>query len=298
VDLDSASGNPNHGGGTTLLREPAPVGEGNAKEAAGRPADQEPAYVCRDICIAVDGPEGRRSIVEDVNFHVAKGEILSILGPSGTGKTTLLRALSGLVQPTPGSELLYLGSRVQGPPADVILVFQDYASSLLPWRTVEKNVALGLEAQSIGRAERADRVQEALSLVGLANRAKSYPDQLSGGMQQRVQLARALALKPSVLMMDEPFGSLDAITKAQLQDQLQVLQSVTGATIVFVTHDIEEAIYVSDRMLVLTGTPGRMQNTYTVDLPRPRNQLETREHPTFLRLRHEVFQAIGGGARG
>ena len=255
-------------------------------------------YSCRDVCIEVHGTEGRRVIVENVSFEVKSGEILSVLGPSGTGKTTLLRALSGLIEPTPGSELLHLGSPVQGPPRDVILVFQDYASSLLPWRTVEKNVALGLEARPIGKDERAERVKEALSLVGLAHRARSYPDQLSGGMQQRVQLARALALEPSVLLMDEPFGSLDAITKAQLQDQMQTLQSVTGTTIVFVTHDIEEAIYVSDRMLVLTGTPGRVHDTYAVRLPRPRNQLESREHPDFLKLRHEIHQAIGSGSHG
>jgi NitT/TauT family transport system ATP-binding protein len=264
----------------------------------GAGADERLAYSCRDVCIEVGGTGARRVIVEDVSFEVKLGEILSILGPSGTGKTTLLRALSGLVEPTPGSQLLHRGAPVAEPPPDVILVFQDYASSLLPWRTVEKNVALGLEARPIGKEERAERVAEALELVGLAHRADSYPDQLSGGMQQRVQLARALALKPSVLLMDEPFGSLDAITKAQLQDQLQTLQSVTGATVVFVTHDIEEAIYISDRMLVLNGSPGRVHNSYTVALPRPRNQLETREDPGFLKLRHEVHQAIGRGQHG
>jgi NitT/TauT family transport system ATP-binding protein len=266
--------------------------------AQGVPDDAEAAYICRNVCIDVSGPEGRRAIVEDVSFSVRRGEILAILGPSGTGKTTLLRTLSGLITPRAGSDLRYLGQPVQGPPDDVILVFQDYAASLLPWRTVEKNVALGLESRSVDKAERTQRVQEALALVGLADRAKAYPDQLSGGMQQRVQLARALALKPSVLMMDEPFGSLDAITKAQLQDQLQMLHSVTGATVVFVTHDIEEAIYLSDRMLVLAGTPGRLHESHTVDLPRPRNQLTTREHPTFLGLRHKVFQAISGGEHG
>jgi NitT/TauT family transport system ATP-binding protein len=264
----------------------------------GAGTDERLIYSCRDLCIEVGGAEGRRVIVEKVSFQVKAGEILSVLGPSGTGKTTLLRALSGLMEPTAASELLHLGSRVQGPPQDVILVFQDYASSLLPWRTVEKNVALGLEARPMSKEERAERVKDALALVGLEHRASSYPDQLSGGMQQRVQLARALALKPSVLLMDEPFGSLDAITKAQLQDQLQTLQSFTGATIVFVTHDIEEAIYISDRMLVLTGTPGRVNNTYSVGLPRPRNQLESREHPAFLKLRHEIHQAIGSGRHG
>jgi NitT/TauT family transport system ATP-binding protein len=255
---------------------------------------EPPAYVCDNVCIEVMSAEGPRTILEDVTFTVKKGEILSVLGPSGTGKTTLLRAMSGLVPTSGASRVLHMGTPVQEPPEDVILVFQDYKASLLPWRTVEKNVALGLEALPLGKKERAERVESALNLVGLADRCKSYPDQLSGGMQQRVQLARAIALRPRVLMMDEPFGSLDAITKAQLQDQLQDLQRVTGATVVFVTHDIEEAIYISDRMIVLTGTPGRMHKSYDVDLPRPRDQLTTREHPTFLRLRHEVYQAISG----
>jgi NitT/TauT family transport system ATP-binding protein len=250
-------------------------------------------YTGSRVSIELQGAEGPHRVLEDMSFHVRMGEILSILGPSGTGKTTLLRALSGLIKCAVGSELLYHGSPLLGPPEGVVLVFQDYTSSLLPWRTVERNVSLGIEGR-VGKAERHERIYSALELVGLAERARAYPNELSGGMQQRVQLARALAVRPQVLLMDEPFGSLDAMTKAQLQDELQTLQGVTGATVVFVTHDIEEAIYLSDRLVVLTGTPGRLQGDYTVDLPRPRSQLETREDARFLKLRHHVFDAIRG----
>lgn len=265
----------------------------SSERVADATAAEPAVYAGSRVSIELQGAEGAHRVLEDVSFDVRKGEVLSILGPSGTGKTTLLRALSGLVKTAAGSELLYHGSPLPGPPEGVVLVFQDYTSSLLPWRTVERNVALGIEGR-VAKAERRERIYSALELVGLADRAKAYPNELSGGMQQRVQLARALAVRPQVLLMDEPFGSLDAMTKAQLQDELQTLQSVTGATVVFVTHDIEEAIYLSDRLVVLTGTPGRLHGTYTVNLPRPRSQLETREDANFLSLRHKVFHAIRG----
>lgn len=164
----------------------------------------------------------------------------------GSGKTTLLRILGGLLSPTPGSTVRYYGEPVDGPPSGVITVFQNYAASLLPWRTVEKNVALGLE-RKVPKDEASQRVAEALAMVGLSARAGDYPWRLSGGMQQRVQLARALAMRPAVLLMDEPFGALDAMTKTSLQDELLQVYDRTGATIVFVTHDLDEALYLSAR---------------------------------------------------
>ena len=171
------------------------------------------------------------------------------------------------------------------------MVFQNYAASLLPWRTIEKNVALGLEGK-VEKAAMRERVAESLSMVGLADRATDYPWQMSGGMQQRVQLARALAIRPSGLLMDEPFGSLDAMTKTLLQDELQRVHQGTGATVVFVTHDVDEAVYLSDRVLVLEGNPATIAHEIPVDLPRPRDQLATKELPQYLKLRRTVYDEL------
>jgi NitT/TauT family transport system ATP-binding protein len=253
------------------------------------------AFVCRDVAVDFVAAHERRRVLEGVDFSVEPGEFVSLLGPSGTGKTTLLRVLGGLQQPAAGSSVNFEGEPVDGPPAGVVVVFQDYWSSLLPWRNVEKNVALGLEGK-VPTADRRRRVSDALELVGLAYRAKDYPWRLSGGMQQRVQIARALAMEPKVLLMDEPFGSVDAMTKAQLQDGLQRVHQLTGTTVVFVTHDIEEAVYLSDRVLVLTGIPARITKEFRVDLDRPRSQISTKEHPEYLRLRHAIYGAIQGSA--
>ncbi len=181
---------------------------------------------------------------------------------------------------------------IDGPPADVVIVFQDYSHALLQWRTVARNVALGLEGK-LPRRERDEKVNDALRLVRLEEHAEDYPWQLSGGMQQRVQIARALALRPAVLLMDEPFAALDAMTKASLQDELLQLRDATGASFVFVTHDIEEAVYLGDRVAVITGSPGRIERTVAVDLPKPREQIGTRQLPQFLELRYLLHQAIG-----
>ncbi|HET7719065.1 MAG TPA: ABC transporter ATP-binding protein [Acidimicrobiales bacterium] len=245
------------------------------------------SYDARSVGVVIDS----RPILDDVNLQVRAGEFLSIMGRSGTGKTTLLRVLGGLLEPTPPSRVTFDGGRVDGPPAGVVFVFQNYAASLLPWRTVAGNVGLGLEGHT-SKAERTGRVAEALAMVGLADRAKDYPWRLSGGMQQRVQLARALAVRPSVLLMDEPFGALDAMTKAALQDELLGVQARTGSTVVFVTHDVDEAVYLSDRIVILEGGPATVGHEFEVDLPRPRHQLATKEEPGFLRLRRAVYDAI------
>lgn len=251
-------------------------------------------YFCERLGIEFGHGSTKRAILEDIGFSVRRGEFVSVLGPSGTGKTTLLRALGGLVAPTAGSAVTFDGSPVKAPPNGVVIVFQNYTASLLPWRTVEQNVGLGLE-RTTNKKERAARVKEVLDMVGLGERAGDYPWRLSGGMQQRVQIARALAMQPKVLLMDEPFGALDAMTKSQLQDEMARLSQVMDVTVIFVTHDIEEAVYLSDRIVVLNGTPARVTAEIEVDLPRPRNQITTKEMPEYLKLRHSVYAAIESG---
>jgi NitT/TauT family transport system ATP-binding protein len=245
---------------------------------------------CEDLSVTLPGANGPVRILDGVRFSVHRGEFVSVLGVSGAGKTTLLRVLGGLQQAF-GGTVSCDGAAVSGPPDGVVMVFQYYTHSLLPWRTVRRNVALGIE--KLDRSERDSRVGEALAMVGLADRDDEYPWRLSGGMQQRVQIARALALRPSVLLMDEPFAALDAMTKAQLQDELHRLRDATGSSFVFVTHDIEEAVYLGDRVAVITGAPGRIERTVQVDLPKPRDQIVTRQMPKFLELRYLLHQAIG-----
>jgi NitT/TauT family transport system ATP-binding protein len=252
----------------------------------------EAIYSCRNLSIEFGQGAARRRVLDSISFDVHRGEFLALLGTSGVGKTTLLRILGGLLEAAPGSEIQFEGEPVDGPPEKAVVVFQDYAGSLLRWRTVAKNVALGIE-RALSKAEVAERTERVLKLVGLEGRGNDYPWQLSGGMQQRVQLARALAMEPAVLLMDEPFGALDAMTRAGLQDELLSIQRETGTTIVFITHDIEEAIYLSSRVIVLSGSPGRVVFEDTVDLPRPRDQVSTRENSEYLRLRHEVYAAVG-----
>lgn len=260
-------------------------------ETVRPPASRTPtAYQVDAVGVELMSADGPRQILRDVSFDVAAGEIVGIVGRSGTGKTTLLRVLGGLLAASSGTVSLD-GQVVRGPPRGAVTVFQDYGNALLPWRTVARNTALGLEGH-VGKHERRRRVEHALRMVGLEDRGSDHPWRLSGGMAQRVQIARALALEPKVLLMDEPFGALDAMTKATLQDVLLRVQGQTGATVVFVTHDLDEAIYLSDRVLVLTGTPGTIALAVATDLPRPRDQLATRELPRYLRVRHQLGQAL------
>ena len=252
-------------------------------------------FESRRVGVEVGSGADTRRILHDVTFDVRDHEFVSIMGRSGTGKTTLLKVLGGLRDATPGSVVRANGAAVDGPPEGVIFVFQDYAASLLPWRTIERNVSLGLEGR-LERPQLEQRVSDALEMVGLADRRGDYPWEFSGGMQQRVQLARSLAMRASVLLMDEPFGSLDAMTKTGLQDELQQVHEDTRATVVFVTHDIDEAIYLSDRILILDGAPATIARSIPVDLPRPREQLATKELPEFLALRRTVYEAIVGHA--
>ena len=247
---------------------------------------------CRDLAVELDSNEGPRRILEGITADFREGEFVSVMGRSGTGKTTLLRVLDGLIEPASGSEVRFRGQPLDGPPKEAVFIFQNYAASLLPWRTIEKNVALGLEGRVSSKDEIRRRVADALTTVGLAERATDYPWRLSGGMQQRVQLARGLAMDACVLLMDEPFGALDAMTKSSLQDELQRVHQQRRPTIVFVSHDIDEAVYLSDRILILGGSPATIAREIPVELPRPRDQLATKELAEFHRLRRLVYDEI------
>jgi NitT/TauT family transport system ATP-binding protein len=253
-----------------------------------------------EAIIAVSGlskvyrtPEGAKEAIREVSFTVRAGEFLSIVGPSGAGKTTLLRCLMGLMPPTAGT-VRFEGAEISEPPAKMALVFQDYGRSLFPWFTVGKNVDLPLRGKGIQAEERAVRVEEALASVGLPDVSQRYPWQLSGGMQQRVALARALAYKPDCLVMDEPFASVDAQTRFDLEDLVLELRANLGVTVVFVTHDIDEAVYLSDRIVVLTASPAEVRSVLEVELPRPREQVSTRRDPAFADLRTSLFELVRG----
>ena len=237
---------------------------------------------------------GERPVLQDINLTIGKSEFVCMVGPSGCGKTTMLRMVGGLQAPAVG-EVTFAGKRVGGPAQEISFMFQDYSKALLPWRTAAGNVSLALEANGVPATQRAERIKDLLGKVGLAGHAEHFPAQLSGGMQQRVQIARCLAQEPSVLLMDEPFGALDAMTRQALQDEiLRIIQS-SRTTVVFVTHDLEEAIYLGDRVVALYPNPGRIAQVFEVELPKPRNQLTTRESPAFLRLRRALFDFIREG---
>jgi NitT/TauT family transport system ATP-binding protein len=241
---------------------------------------------------------GGREILSPTSFALARGEFVCIVGASGCGKTTLLRAASGLVAPSGGAARRN-GVPVTEPSREVAFVFQDYGRALLPWRTVTGNVALALEAAGVAKADRDARIAAVLGKVGLSAHAHKFPAQLSGGMQQRVQIARCLAQAPQLLLMDEPFGALDALTRHGLQDEVARLVREQGLTELFVTHDLEEAIYLGDRVIALQADPGpgrpSLARMLDVPIPRPRDQLTTKEHPHFLRLRRELFGFIEQG---
>src|SRR6202171_4841626 len=234
---------------------------------------------------------GGKAIVENISLDVRPGEFLCIIGASGCGKTTALRLAAGLYQPTSGA-VTFDGKPISQPRRDIAIVFQDYGKALLPWRTAAGNISLALEAAGVKPAVREAKIKMLLEKVGLPNHAEKYPAEMSGGMQQRLQIARCLAQEPAALLMDEPFGALDAMTRQSLQDEVLALVAAGGATVLFVTHDLEEAIYLGDRAIGLLPHPGRIGIELKVDLPRPRDQLTTREDPEFLKLRRELFDFI------
>ena len=235
--------------------------------------------------------ESATHAIGSISFGIEEKEFVCVVGPSGCGKTTLLKCMSGLLEPSAGSVAIK-GLTVDGPPPEMALVFQEYSRSLLPWMSVRGNVTLPLRHKKLGKGETARLVEEAVEAVGLAGFIDRYPWELSGGMQQRVAIARALAYQPEILLMDEPFASVDAQTRGDLEDLVLRVREQYGVTILFVTHDIDESVYLADRIVVLTPSPTEVREVLTVDLPHPRDQVDTKELPEFARLRAHVYRLI------
>src|SRR5580658_9501518 len=257
--------------------------------------DQGVKLSVRNIRKAFRSRDGlTHQVLDNVSFDVRQGEIVSLIGESGCGKTTLLRIIQGLIRLDSGSVLVD-GTAVKAPGRDRGFVFQQ--ASLLPWRTARQNIAFGLELQGMPKADRTKRALELLELVGLEAAAERYPHELSGGMQQRIGLARALAIDPAILLMDEPFSALDAQTREVLQTEMLRIHDETGKTTLFVTHDLDEAIYLSDRIVVLAARPGRVKRIIDIPFAHPRPELpELRGDPTFQQIRAEMWGLIRASA--
>jgi NitT/TauT family transport system ATP-binding protein len=240
---------------------------------------------------------GSVEAIGDISFEMRRGELVCIVGPSGCGKTTLLKCIAGLLAPTAGVIELD-GQPVTSPPPNMALVFQEYGRSLYPWLTVRGNVELPLKHKKLSKQERAQLVDDALLAVGLDHAGNSYPWQLSGGMQQRVAIARAVAYQPEVLIMDEPFAAVDAQTRADLEDLVRQLHRDRGMSLLFVTHDIDESVYLGERVIVLSKSPTWVQEDLPIDLAPERDQITTRALPRFTELRTHVYEQIQRAKRG
>ena len=235
--------------------------------------------------------DGATHAIGDISFELGEREFVCVVGPSGCGKTTLLKCMSGLLAPSRG-EVRLRGERVDGPPESMALVFQEYSRSLLPWLSVRGNIVLPLRHKQLEKAEMTRLVEEAVDAVGLTKSIDRYPWELSGGMQQRVAIARALAYQPEILLMDEPFASVDAQTRGDLEDLILQVRDRYEMTILFVTHDIDESVYLSDRIVVLSPSPTEVREILDVGLPQPRDQVETKELQEFAHLRAHVYRLI------
>ena len=249
-------------------------------------------HVTKEFVVRPTKDQPRASVlraVEDISLTVPAGEFLTLVGPSGSGKTTLLDLLGGLSTPTSG-EVLVDGTPVTGPGLDRGVVFQQYA--LFPWRTALANVAFGLEQLPLSRKERTERAREYLALVGLSGSEDRLPHELSGGMKQRVAIARSLAYEPGILLMDEPFAALDAQTREQLQDELLRIWRTTGTTAVFITHGIEEAVYLGQRVAILSSRPGRLKQVVDIDLGDREGERDLRSDPDFVGYRHQIWSLL------
>ncbi|MEU6791987.1 ABC transporter ATP-binding protein [Nonomuraea wenchangensis] len=242
----------------------------------------------RDIVKTYPMKDGVFTALDHVSLDIADREFVTVVGPSGCGKSTLMSMAAGLTEPTSG-EVLVDGAPVPGPGPDRGVIFQQYA--LFPWLSVRKNVEFGLKLMNLPQDERRRRAEHAIELVGLSDFADALPKTLSGGMKQRCAIARAYAVDPQVLLMDEPFGALDALTRVQLQDQLLATWSREQRTVMFITHDVDEAVYLARRVIVMAARPGRVQQIVEVDLPYPRTE-EMRLSPEFARIRNEVWHGV------
>lgn len=264
---------------------------------ANTPLPKEPMLAISQLRKVYEGAGRTVEAIRDVTFSLKKGELVCIVGPSGAGKTTLLRCIAGLLAPTSGHVLL-AGREVEGPSPGMAVVFQEYGRSLFPWMRVWQNVELPLKEKGKAVQERRRLVKESLEAVGLKDAHGAYPWQLSGGMQQRVAIARAIAFEPQVLLMDEPFASVDAQTRAELEDLVRTIWARLGVTIVFVTHDIDESVYLADRVVVLSASPTTVMDEIPIDLGIYRNQLETRADPRFGQLRGQIYALIKNAKHG
>lgn len=265
--------------------------------ADARIAPGSEMLVVQDLHKVYAGAGGGTEAIRNLTFDVKAGELVCIVGPSGAGKTTLLRSIAGLLPPTSGTVKLE-GKVVNGPPKGMAVVFQEYARSLFPWLTVRGNIELPLKEKGMPKAERDKLVDEAIEAVGLADSPHKFPWQLSGGMQQRVAIARAVAYEPHLLLMDEPFAAVDAQTRADLEDLVRRLWHKYGVTLLFVTHDIEESIYLAQRVLVLSGRPTVIMEDVQITLPDERDQITTRSDPEFARLRTHIHELVQAAKRG
>lgn len=265
-------------------------------ESKGMNMDAHAAVSLQNLTVRYWLPRTRTTVeaVRDITLDVKHGEFMTVVGPSGCGKTTILNTVAGLVEPTEG-QVLVRGEPVRGPSPERAMVFQEYA--LMPWRTVWQNVRFGFEMQPTRRDTPDAEVQDIIDLVGLKGFEKAYPNQLSGGMQQRVGLARALIAKPQILLMDEPFGAVDAMTREVMRNELERVIARTQVTVLFITHSIDEAILLGDRVAVFAPRPGRVKEILPIDLPRPRWEYDARATDEYIRLREYLWELLQDDAR-